>query len=69
MLSNKNIERVGDELELEKTCRNVQEADLSNNKFSDWDEVSLNKNKILKSLIYTRLKYNAGIYFFLAKII
>ena len=64
MLSNKNIERVGDELELEKTCRNVQEADLSNNKFSDWDEVSLNKNKILKSLIYTRLKYNAGIYFF-----
>jgi hypothetical protein len=39
VLNDKQIKSVGDEQELEKTCVNVQELDLSKNELSDWNEV------------------------------
>jgi len=41
VLSDKQIKYVGDVGELEKTCVNVQELDLSKNQLSDWTEVWL----------------------------
>jgi len=49
VLNDKQIKYVGDVQELERTCINVQELDLSKNEFSDWDEVYILKfNKCLK---------------------
>ena len=39
VMSEQNIGHVGDCEELEKSCKNVQELDLSKNEFDDWNEV------------------------------
>jgi hypothetical protein len=38
-MSDQKISHVGDLNELEISCKNIQELDLSKNEFDDWDEV------------------------------
>ena len=49
-MTDQNISHAGDLNELETSCKNVQELDLSKNEFQDWDEVILKKQRI-KTLI------------------
>jgi len=41
VMSDQNISHVGDCQDLETSCKNVQELDLSKNEISDWNEVSV----------------------------
>jgi Leucine-rich repeat (LRR) protein len=45
VMTDQNISHAGDLNELETSCKNVQELDLSKNEFQDWDEVILKKKQ------------------------
>ena len=47
----RDIDHIGDCQELEKICQNVQELDVSRNKFNDWNEVII--NFYLKTILIT----------------
>ena len=51
-MTDQNISHAGDLNELETSCKNVQELDLSKNEFQDWDEVILKETKNQKRSFY-----------------